>query len=206
LWGFVRAFLDPLNRGTDAKGLAQRVGYFVSGLSYGALVIPTLRLAMGTGAGQSNGPADWTAKLLAEPLGKWLVLLLGLVGLVGGLGQMYMAVTKSFQKDFKSWEMSGDEMKWATRVAQFGLVARGLVFAMLGFFVIQAALQANPKEAKGLDGALATLAHQPHGPWVLGLVALGLVAFGVYSMMCARWIRIRAGQGAQPSARRSTHR
>jgi len=190
LWGFVRALLDPLGKGSNAKGLAQRAGYFVSGLSYGALVLPTLQLLLGNG-GSKGGGSDWTAKLLAVPWGPWLVGLIGVIGIGGGLGQMYQAVSGGFQKDFKQWEMSGNTLRWASWVARFGLVARGVIFMMLGFFLIQAARNVDPKQVVGLDGALAKLAHEPAGPLLLGLVALGLVAFGIYSILCARWIRIR---------------
>ncbi|MBF6613290.1 MAG: DUF1206 domain-containing protein [Chloroflexi bacterium] len=193
LWGFVRAILDPLKRGTDPKGLAVRGGYIVSGLSYGALVIPAMSFILGNGGGGngSNGSQDITARLLTAPFGVWLVGLVGVVGMIGGLGQMYQAYSADFKKDFKSAEMSADEMKWATRIGRFGLAARGVVFVMLGFFVLQAALQVDPKAAKGLDGALQTLARQPQGPWLLGIVALGLISFGVYSILCARWIRVK---------------
>jgi len=198
LWGFIRALLDPLRRGTDPKGIAQRIGYLISGLSYGTLVIPTVRFIMGTGGGgTSNGSADMTATLLSQPFGQWLAALVGLIGMAGGLGQMYQAYSTDFKKDFKSSEMNANEMKLATWVGRIGLAARGVVFVMLGFFVLQAALQANPQQAKGLDGALATLAHQPFGPWLLGLVALGLVAFGAYSVLCARWIRVAPGDAAK---------
>jgi hypothetical protein len=198
LWGFIRALLDPLGRGTDPKGIAQRIGYLISGLSYGTLLIPTVRFIMGTGGGDtSNGSADMTAALLSQPFGQWLAGLVGLIGMAGGLGQMYQAYSTDFKKDFKSSEMSADEMKLATGVGRAGLAARGIVFVMLGFFVLQAALQANPQQAKGLDGALATLAHQPFGPWLLGLVALGLVAFGAYSLLSARWIRVTPGDAAK---------
>src|SRR5436190_617160 len=82
----------------------------------------------------------------------------------------------------------------ASRIAQVGLVARGIVFAMIGWFLVQAARTVDPKQVIGLDGALAKLAHEPAGPFLLGGVALGLIAFGIYSIFCARWIKIRPGQ------------
>ncbi len=199
LWGFVRAFLDPLGKGSDAKGMAQRAGYVVSGLTYGALVIPTFRAAIGSNQAQQGGSAnqEMTAWLMHQPFGPWLVGLIGLISMVGGFGQIYQGIKTDFKKDFKSEEMSPTEMEWAVRVGRFGMAARGVIFAMLGFFLIQAALHVDPKQAKGLDGALATLAAQPFGPWLLGLVALGLVSFGVYSVLCGRWIRVGSGQGSR---------
>jgi hypothetical protein len=192
LWGFIRALLDPLNRGTDPKGIAQRIGYAVSGLSYGALILPTVGLITGSGnGGAGSGPQDWTAKLMEQPFGPWLVGLVGLIGVAGGLGQIAQGVTTDFKKDFKLGEMSATERTAFTWIGRLGLVARGIVFALLGLFLVQAALNTDPNRAKGLDGALQTLAQQPFGPWLLGFVALGLVAFGLYSLMSARWIQVR---------------
>jgi hypothetical protein len=191
LWGFVRAFLDPLKRGTDPKGIAQRIGYLVSALVYGSLIFPTVDYLRGaSGGGSSQGSQDLTAKLLSVPLGQWLVGLIGIIGMVGGLGQIWQAVTADFKKDLKSDEMSANEMKWAVRVGRFGSAARGVTFAILGFFVLQAALRYDPQQAQGLDAALRTIAAQPYGPWLLAIVALGLVSFGIYSILCARWIQV----------------
>jgi hypothetical protein len=191
-WGFVRAIFDPLDRGSDPKGIAQRIGYAVSGLTYGALIIPTLKFLMGAGDANKggNGSQDLTATLLSQPFGPWLVGLLGLIGMGGGLGQIWQGVTADFKKDLKFREMSPDTQGKAIMVGRAGMVARGITFAMLGFFILQAALHHDPKQAKGLDGALQTLAAQPYGPWLLAAVALGLAAFGVYSLLCAKWIQL----------------
>ena len=111
LWGLVRAFLDPLKRGTKPKGLAQRAGYLVSALAYGSLIAPTFSFIQGGGqSGGSQGSPDLTAKLLSVPFGQWLVAIFGLVGMVGGLGQMWLAVTADFEKDLKTGEMSANEV------------------------------------------------------------------------------------------------
>ena len=83
--------------------------------------------------------------------------------------------------------MSAPEKTWATRMGRFGLAARGVVFAVIGFFLIQAARSSNASQVRGLGGALAALASQPYGPWLLGLVALGLVAYGIYNFVQARY-------------------
>lgn len=191
LWGLVRALLDPLKRGTDPKGIAVRIGYLVSAFAYASLLFPTIAFIRGGGSsGTSQGSQDMTATLLSAPLGQWLVVLVGVIGMIGGLGQLYMAYSADFKKDLKTGEMSSREIDIATKFGRFGSAARGVIFILLGFFVVQAALQFDPKKAQGLDGALQTLAHQPYGPFLLGIVALGLVSFGIYSILCAKWIKV----------------
>ena len=190
LWGVIRALLDPLGRGTDPKGLGQRAGYLVSGLSYGGLVLPTVRVLLGSGGDDGNQVQEGTATLLAAPFGPWLVGLIGGIAMIGGLGQFYEAYSAKFKKEFKTHQMREVELTWATRIGRFGYAARGVVFVLVGFFLVQAARNVDPQHAKGLDGALQTLAQQPYGPWLLGAVALGLVAFGIYSILCARWIQV----------------
>ncbi|MEO6458109.1 MAG: DUF1206 domain-containing protein [Chloroflexia bacterium] len=198
LWGFFRALVDPYQKGTGPKALAERAGYIVSGLTYGGLIFPTLRLIFGSNSPQEieeiseDGDTErWTtAWLLAQPLGHWLVIAAGVIAIIGGLGQMYQAYSANFRKDFKQEEMNKREMKWAVRFGRFGHAARGVVFILFGVFIVRAALLMNPNEVKGLDGALLAVVQQPYGPLLLGIVALGLISFGIFSVLCARWIQI----------------
>ena len=198
LWGFFRALVDPYQKGTGPKALAERAGYIVSGLTYAGLVFPTVRLIFGSGSQaekeeiSDDGDTErWTtAWLLDQPLGYWLVIAAGLIAIIGGLGQMYQAFSASFRKDFKAEEMNQREMRWAVRFGRFGHAARGVVFILFGVFIVRAALLMNPNEVRGLDGALQAVVQQPYGPVLLGLVALGLISFGIFSVLCARWIQI----------------
>jgi hypothetical protein len=194
LWRFVQAFADPDNQGTDAEGLVKRTGYFVSGVLYAGLGIAAVRLLLGSGGGGGGGSSadSWTAKLMAQPFGLWLVGIVGAVVIGFGLYQLYKAYKADFFDKLKTAEMSATERKWTKRSGQAGLAARGVVFCIIGVFLIQAALSANPEEARGLGGALDTLAAQPYGPYLLGAVALGLVGYGVYCAVNARYRRIPA--------------
>ncbi len=89
-------------------------------------------------------------------------------------------------KQYKA-SLSSTERTWAKRFGQGGLSARGITFLIIGGFVIQAAYQADPSEAKGLDAALATLAAQPYGTVLLVVVALGLAAYGVFCFSIAKY-------------------
>jgi hypothetical protein len=86
--------------------------------------------------------------------------------------------------------MGGTKDSWATWSGRIGYAARGVVFCIIGFFIIQAALDFNPTEAKGLDEALGTLAQNYFGAWVLGIVAVGLIAYGFYMLVEARYRKL----------------
>ena len=197
LWGFVRAILDPLGRGTDSKGLLARAGFLFSGLSYGILLIPIVLTLLNkpspsTGGGTFGVPAS----LLNGPSGKWLIVGFGLFWIAAGAGQLYEAYVANFTRDLKTDTMSAQEIKAATWLGRIGFAARGVVFGLIGVIILQTALAAGPKQAEGFDGALAALLHAPYGEILLGAVAIGLILFGVYSAMCAKWNKIGARRPA----------
>ncbi|MEC4986883.1 MAG: DUF1206 domain-containing protein [Oscillatoria sp. PMC 1068.18] len=193
IWRFVEAIKDPDNKGTDAKGIIARIGYFGSGLIYAGLAFNAALLAMGSSKGGSNGDStqDWTAKLLEQPFGRWLVGVAGAIAIGVGFYLIYKGYSVKFRKKLNLSELSSEQEKWAVRISRFGLAAKGLVVSMVGFFILQAAYQYDPSKARGLDGALQTLAQQPFGKLLLGIVALGLVAYGIYMWVEARYRRIK---------------
>jgi uncharacterized membrane protein YidH (DUF202 family) len=191
LWRFVQGFLDPERKGKDLKGLAQRGAMVASGAVYTGLTWLAIRLiSQGGGAAGAGGQQSMTAKLLALPFGRFLVILAGAAVVAGGLSQIHRAWTKKFQKRLKTGEMSPEERRLAIHTGQLGFASRGVAFLITGWFLVQAALRYDPSEARGLGGALETLARQPHGPWLLGIVALGLIAYGAFSFLEARYRRI----------------
>jgi uncharacterized membrane protein YidH (DUF202 family) len=190
LWRFVQGGLDTENKGSDPKGLVTRGSMVASGIVYTGLAIAAARLVSGNGGGASGGSQGFTADLMSKPFGRWLVVLIGIGIMVSGGYQLYDTWSKKFRKRLKLQEMSPDEERLATRTGQFGLAARGIVFLLSGWFLIQAGLRFDPSEAQGLGGALEALARQPSGPWLLGIVALGLIAYGAYSFLQARYRRI----------------
>lgn len=190
LWRFVQAGLDTENKGSDAKGLVKRVSMVASGIVYSGLAIAAARLASGSGGGTGDGSQGFTADLMSKPFGRWLVILAGIAVIVSGCYELYDAWSKKFRNRLNLQEMNADEQWLATRTGQAGLAARGIVFLLSGWFLIQAGLRFDPSQAQGLGGALEALARQPSGPWLLGLVALGLIAYGAYSFLQARYRRI----------------
>lgn len=198
LWSFVQAFADPEHEGTDARGIAIRIGRTISGIVHGGLAFLAARIALGRphsgagGAGGDGAAQEWTATLLTQPFGQWLVGIIGVIVIGVGLAHFYLAYKASFMEKYTG-EMSPKQRRWAKRIGQFGLCARGVTFGLIGSFLIQAAFQTDPSQTRGLSGALQTLATQPQGPWLLGIVALGLVAYSLYCFSQARYRRVQTG-------------
>jgi hypothetical protein len=191
LWRVVQGALDREHKGTDAKGLAQRLGRVGTGLIYGGLGLAAVRLARGAhGSIGGQSYREWTAKLMSEPFGRWLVAAVGIAVIVGGLFQIRRGWTEKFRQEIRLGEMDATEKRLAINSGKMGLIARGVVFLVSGWFLVQAALRTDPSQARGLAGALAALAAQPYGTFLLGLVAAGLLAFGAYSLLLARYGRI----------------
>ncbi len=190
LWRLIQAVADPDDHGTGPKGVAVRGGLLVSCITHVGLAVFAASLIFGWGAGGGDGgnsAQDWTAWLLDKAFGRWLVGGLGLLVIGAGIAHFYKGATAGFEKYFI---MDRGLMRWATPVCQFGLMARGVVFGIIGGFFIVAAVHFNSGQARGLKGALDTLEAQPFGPWMLGMVGTGLVAFGIYSLIEAGYRRI----------------
>jgi hypothetical protein len=193
LWSLIQALYDTEGKGNDPKGLVARISYAVAGFSYAALAYAALNLVMGrsnTGKSSDQNAQDWTAELLKQPFGTALVIILGLIVLgIAGV-EFYRAYKASFQKHLESAQMSANTKRFTLAFGRFGLLARGFVFGVIGIFFIVAAMQQNASQAKGLGGALQEVAAQPYGQILLGLVGLGLIAYGLYSFVEARYRHI----------------
>ncbi len=187
LWRLASSILDVEGVGNDAKGIVKRIGYFVGGMTYGALTFVAVKLVV-SGGGGSGGESreDWTATLLANEGGTWLLGLIGIAIIGVGVHQLYKGFTSSVLELYRTEQMSRRNRIWAERSARIGHSARGITFSIIGVFVIRAALQSDPSETRGLGGALGELASQPYGPWLLGFVAAGLVCYGLYCFFRAR--------------------
>jgi len=192
LWRIVQTIIDPEHQGQkmDAKRIAQRIGYALSALGYAGLALTAVKLIMGSGRGNSNRTEDLTAQILAQPFGQWLVGLAGSVVIGVGFSYFYKAYKAKIRRHFKLDEMIQTEQNWATRLGRFGIAARGIVFVIIGFFLIQAARLSDASQTKGLGDVLGILAQQPFSPVILGIVPLGLIAYGIYSVIEARYRRI----------------
>ncbi|MBT2691697.1 DUF1206 domain-containing protein [Bacillus sp. ISL-55] len=194
LWDFIKAIKDPENEGKDAKGLIKRTGYFISGLIYSNLAFGAIKLASNTGsAGGDNSEKTISAKLMEQPFGVWLVGLVGAVIIGYGVYELYSGAKEKFMTKFKTYEMNDKERKIARLSGKIGLISRGIVLSMVGFFFIRTAYTHNPNESKGLGGALTELASQPFGQFLLAIVAAGLILYGIYQIIKGRYQHMNFG-------------
>ena len=194
LWRFAEAVLDARHRGSDAGGTLRRLGYFVSGLIHAGLSVEAFRLLLGGGKSSSEGGAsDWTATLLAQPFGPWLVGAVALVVIGVGVYQFKKAASGDFMEQLRLTGLGASARQAVARTGQFGIGARGVVFLVVGWFLVQAAWTSDASEARGLGGALDALAGAGYGPWLLAVVAAGLVAYGAYGFVRARYGQFARG-------------
>ncbi|WNF24942.1 DUF1206 domain-containing protein [Mesobacillus jeotgali] len=194
LWDFIKAIKDPEDEGTDAKGLVKRAGYFISALIYSNLAFGAIKLASNTGsAGGDNSEKTISAKLMEQPFGVWLVGIVGGVIIGYGVYELYKGAKEKFMTQFKTYEMNDKERKITRISGKIGLISRGIVLSMVGFFFIRTAYTHNPNESKGLGGALTELANQPFGQFLLAIMAAGLILYGIYQIIKGRYQQMNFG-------------
>lgn len=185
MWRTIQAVKDADHHGTDAKGLAIRIGLMVSAITHMLLAFfaATLIFQFGGSSGDSGGGSQGMASwLMQQPFGRWLVGAVGLVMIGAGIAHAIKGCKAKFHKHF---DMPTQTQQWAYPICRFGLVIRGLVFVIVGSFFIIAAYQFNPDQAGGIGEVFSTLRSQAFGQWLLAFVALGLFAFGLYSLLAA---------------------
>ncbi len=193
-FGFAGLALWRFSEAAFGNGKGERAKSFARGLLYAFFAVSTFAFVLGTSGSAAEDSdqksAGATARVMEHTGGRLLVGLAGLVLIGIGCYMAYEGVTKKFLEKLKTGEMSRRARQVVEKLGVFGSVARGVVFGLAGVFVFYAAITFDPDKAKGLDGTLHSLVAAPLGPYLRGLVALGLIAFGVFSMCEARWRRI----------------
>lgn len=192
IWRFVQAFAERADDGEatgEAKKWGRRAGYIGRGAIYAGLTFTTLKLLAGSGAGESQNQQakQHTATVLDWPAGRWIVGLAGLAVVGAGVWNVYRGLARKFEKKWRTGEMSEVERRWGALAGVVGHLARGVVFGLIGVFLTKAAIEYDPRDAIGLDGALHKLAGTSYGPWLLGVTAVGLICYGLYCLVDARY-------------------
>ena len=164
----MQAIFDREDEGSGWKGLGKRAGYLGRALLYGALTFGTVGLLFGADEDESGGGVveerQATAQAFDLPAGQWLVGLVGLALIGAALFNAYRAFTQKFEEKWDTVEMGEAERRWGSRVSSAGLLARFVVFGLIGSFLLKAASEHDAQEAIRLDGLLRKVVQADYGP------------------------------------------
>jgi hypothetical protein len=191
LWRFSEVAFGVVGKGEKSHDLAPRLQSLIRGVIYAGLAFSAFNLlAHARAKSQASQQQLLTTKVMQHSAGRWLVGLAGLVVIGVGLGLIYEGIARKFKKHFAMADMPAGSRRIVWFLGTFGITARGVVFGLVGFFLIQAALDYDAKKARGLDGALRrTVADSDTGRVLVGVCAIGLLAFGLYAYAEAAWRR-----------------
>jgi uncharacterized membrane protein len=187
LWRLSEAAFGVVGEGNRA---GPRLKSLIRAIVYAFLAALTFKVIAGSAGNQTHKQQDVTASVMHHTGGTWLVGLVGLIILIVGLVMVAEGIRHKFMKYLNTGAMSRRTRQFVERLGQIGTTARGVVFAIAGGLIIDAAISFNPKKSGGLDKALLTLRHAPAGEFLLLVVALGVLIFGVYGLCEARWRRV----------------
>jgi hypothetical protein len=174
----------------EKPGAGPRLKSLVRAIVYGFLSALTFQVIAGSASNESRKQKDLTASVMHHTGGQWLVGIVGLAIVIVGLTLVIEGIRRTFMKHLRSGEMSPRTRKIVEKLGMIGTTARGVVFAIVGALIVDAAVTFSPKKSGGLDKALLTLRHQVFGEFLLLIVALGLIIFGIYGLCEARWRRV----------------
>jgi hypothetical protein len=192
LWRFIQAWHDTDDYGSGVKGLAVRVGQAGSGAIHIGLAAVAVRMAIGWGSGGSDPSGRWIAAAYEAGYGRWLTWMVAAIVLVVAGAQVWQGWQATFERFFRG--CPPEIMRWLRPLGRFGLVARGVTFAVIASVIFYGGLSypaAEGSSTPGLADALRTMQDYSFGWAILLVIALGLVAFGVYSLAAARYREVR---------------
>ncbi len=187
VWRMTQAFYDTEHKGSKAKGIVKRISYAFIGLLYGSLAFLAFRILSGNGnnAGGGTKEKDLVIGLLDKPFGKYLAIVIGLITIGNGLYQLYKGVTGSFMKEVRG--LPRNQYNFLKKAGQAGYSARGIVFSIIGFLFVRAAWLQQPEKAGGTVSAFSFLQNSPSGNLLLAVVAIGLIGYGIFMFVQAKY-------------------
>jgi uncharacterized membrane protein len=187
LWRFSEAAFGVAGEG---NGAGPRLKSLVRGLVYAAFAYLTFQIIAGVHSNEATKQQDVTASVMHHAGGRWLVGIVGLIIVIAGVALIAQGIRRKFMRQLETSRMTRRERRIVEWLGVIGTTARGVVFALAGVLVIDAAVTFSPAKARGVDGALNALRNQPFGEFLLLLAALGLLIFGIYGLCEARWRRV----------------
>lgn len=188
-WRFYQTFGDPEGKGNDAKGVAVRIGYFLSGVIYGFLAFSAVELLFGSGSGSNGSGNSFISKALSQSYGQWIVGIIACIYLGKAFYQIYRAYSGDYKKKIQDQHFDDKTQKLLVVSGIAGYTARGIVIGIIAYLTFRAAFNNNSGESGGTAEAFDFLQNE-FGTLMLGIIALGLLLYGVFTLITARHRRI----------------
>ena len=188
-WEITQAVADTKRKGTKASGLADRGLSIIKGGVYGMIGVEALRMVIGAGQ-QSRNADDYARTAMQFPLGGILLAIVGICIAIYGLKQLSMAWKSEFDDDLNQQQLRREGGNWVLNIGRAGTGARGVILVLVGVALTRAGFAERPSEASGMTEAMWTLFAQPFGKWLLAAVAAGLICFGIFQVLHARYARL----------------
>ena len=192
LWRFFESIKDPENIGSDKKAMIKRTAFFVSGCIYLVMGALAIWRVIGSGRSGSSGNTAQQSHFLATNTGLIILGIAGAIIIATGIAQFVKVYRGDFLKKFDLKSISEEKRrKTIKNSGYFGLSSRGIIFIIVGYFGIHAALTSNPSEIKTTSEVFAFLRESSYGPWLMGVVAAGLVGYSIFLFMMALYRKFR---------------
>jgi hypothetical protein len=183
-WRLAQSVADSDGHGNDKKAIIIRTALFASATTYLGLATYALGHAVSVGGGgEGSGEKGLAQWIMSQPFGSYLAIAVGLGFITGGIVTASKGIMRKFEKYMKVPEKHGI-VSW---ICVYGLVARGVVFAVTGILFAYAGFRVDPEQAGSMSDALHWLRQLPFGSVIYMIVATGLAAFGIYNLVEARY-------------------
>ncbi|HVE69820.1 MAG TPA: DUF1206 domain-containing protein [Thermoanaerobaculia bacterium] len=176
----------------EEKGKIWRFESLLSAFVYGGLGVEALRMVLGmqSGGGGESESKEQVAFLISLPFGHWLTIVIALIAIAMGLQELYRALARRFE-DRQAIKGVSDSVKpWLLRLGRFGILSRAVVSLLVAAYLLLAGIHRAPSEARGTKGAIESIRQYPFGVWLLAVIAIGLTAYGVYTLVEARYRKL----------------
>ena len=186
IWKLYLTIANPEDDGWGQRLTALVVCFTNLGFAAEAFM---LAMSIGSPRNQGDVTVHWSAIVMAQPAGRYAVGIGGLC--VGGYGiaQLVRALRRKVDRHLRALKMTSDTKRWVIRTCKFGIAARGVVFLLVGWFLVRAGLAIDASEARDFGHSLNELRQQPYGRTLLFVVAFGLMGYAAYQMLRARYQR-----------------
>lgn len=181
--------IEVFRADNDKKGWTKRLRYLFSGLTYLAFAVSAVRLAGGNKSGGGDQNQNMVAELMSKPFGQLLVGLAGLILAGVGVYQIYYGVSEKYKKHAQNLSLQSSQSSLLLRSGKVGYISRGIVWLVISFLFLRAAYFSVASEAGDTSKAFRFIETSPFGSPLLGMLGLGLIAYGVFNFIRARYER-----------------